>query len=116
MVIQPIRQLQPTKWTANLTVKPTEILANIVGTKVARCSEASKRFDPAQVSVRKESEATNHPPQCMGGSAGGPSLLDSMAAMGANPRTCTIAQVIAFLSFVCPSISTRAIQLEWPKG
>ena len=74
-------------------------------------AEASKRFDPVQASVRRESETKNHPPQKMGGSAGGPSLLDSMAAMGANPRACTLAQVIAFLSFVCPSLSVRAIQL-----
>ena len=76
-----------------------------------KLAEASKRFDPAQTFVRREFETTNHPPQCMGGSVGGPSLLDSMAAMGANPRTCALAQVIVFLSFVCPSLSTRAVQL-----
>ena len=63
---------------------------------------ASKRFDPEQDSVRREPETNNRPVKYMGGAAGGPSLLDSMAAIGANPTTCTLPQVNAFLSFVCP--------------
>ena len=81
----------------------------------SKLAEAGKRFDPALDSVRREPETNIHPSKDMGGAAGGPSLLDSMAAMGANPATCTLSQVIAFLSFVCPSLSARAIQLEWTK-
>ena len=58
-------------------------------------------------------EASNPPPLLGGGTADGPSLLDALVSMGANPRSSSLQQVLALLSFVCPSFSTRAVELGW---
>ena len=58
-------------------------------------------------------EASSLPPLLGGGTADGPSLLDAMASMGADPRSSSLQQVLALLSFVCPSLSARAAELGW---
>ena len=58
-------------------------------------------------------EASNPPPLLGGGAADGPSLLDALASMGADPRSSSLQQVLALLAFVCPSLSARAAELGW---
>ena len=58
-------------------------------------------------------EASSLPPLLGGGTADGPSLLDALASMGADPRSSSLHQVLALLAFVCPSLSTQAIELGW---
>ena len=48
-----------------------------------------------------------------GGAADGPSLLGALSSMGADPRSSSLQQVLALLSFVCPSLSARATELGW---
>ena len=62
-----------------------------------------------------DSKTVSIPPSMGGGATGRLTLLNAMTAMGANPETCTLAQVIAFLSFMCPSLATRAVQLGWSR-
>ena len=60
-------------------------------------------------------ETSNLPPPLGGGAAEGPSLLDALSQMGADPRSSSLHQVLELLSFVCPSISTRATELGWTR-